>query len=39
MVPQIWNVTDKIFSQFGPKKSKFRKTEKNTWRYHHFTQV
>ena len=49
-VPEIWHVTDVILifhiglffaplltSQ--PKKSKFQKNEKNTWRYHHFTCV
>ena len=27
------------FTPLQPKKSKFWKTEKTTWRYHHFTQV
>ena len=49
MVPQIWSATDRIFCHFGPffallppygpRKSKFWKNEKNTWRYYHFTHV
>ena len=27
------------FSPYGPKKSKFQKNEKHTWRYYHFTNV
>ena len=49
-VPEIWHVTDVIFifhiglffaplPPSQPKKSKFHKNEKNTWRYHHFTYV
>ena len=49
-VPEIWHVTDVIFifhfalffCPFIPSKSqrnKFLKKWKNTWRYHHFTQV
>ena len=48
MIPEIWSTTDIIFS-FGPffallhpltnQRIKFWKKEKNTWRYHHFTQV
>ena len=48
--PKIWSVSDKKFYYFGPffallpsnspKNEKFLKNEKkNTWRYHHFTQV
>ena len=49
MVPEIWCMTDKIISHFGlffallpplqPKKLKFWKNEKSTWRHHHFTHV
>ena len=49
MVPEIWSVTDRIFCHYGPffallppygpRKSKFWKNEKNTWRYYHFTNV
>ena len=49
MVPEISGATDRIFCHFGPffallppwrpRKSKFWKIEKNTWRYHHFTHV
>ena len=48
-VPEIWNVTDKNFCHFGPffafshsyqpKKSKFWKNEKSTWRCYHLTDV
>ena len=48
MVPEIWSVVDKsfchyrpffaLFSPYGPRKSKFWKNEKKTWRYH-FTNV
>ena len=50
-VPEIWHVTQVIIFHFGqffallspsqsqPKKSKLKKNEKNTWRYHHFTHV
>ena len=50
VVLEIWHVTDIIvvfnFGQFfallppwQPKKWKFQKNEKKTWRYHHFTQL
>ena len=45
IVPEIWSVMDRIFCHFGlffallHKELKFWKTEKNTWRYHHFTSV
>ena len=49
MVPEIWSATDRIFCHYGPffallppygpRKSKFWKNEKNTWRYYHFTNV
>ena len=51
MVPEILSVTDRIFSSwtifcpftptptYGPRKSKFWKNERNTWRYHHFIKV
>ena len=49
MVPEIWSVTDRMFCHYGPffallppygpRKSKFWKNEKNTWRYYHFTHV
>ena len=49
MVPEIWSVIDRIFCHYGPffallppygpRKSKFWKNEKNTWRYYHFTNV
>ena len=49
IVPEIWNLTDRIFSHFGPFfallppkqpwKSKLWKNEQNTWRIHHFTNV
>ena len=49
MVPEIWSATDKTFCHYGPffallppygpRKSKFWKNEKNTWRYYHFTHV
>ena len=49
MVLEIWSVMDTIFCNFGPffallppwepKKSKFWKNEKSTWRYYHFTLV
>ena len=49
MVPEIWSMTDRIFCHsgpffaflhpYGPRKSKFWKNEKNTWRYYHFTNV
>ena len=49
IVPQIWSATDIIFCHYGPffalfppygpRKSKFWKNEKNTWRYYHFTNV
>ena len=49
MVLEIWSMTDRIFCHFRlffallpllqPEKSKFWKTEKNTWRYHYFTHV
>ena len=49
IVLEIWSVTDRIFCYFGlffallphwqPKKLKFWKTEKTSWRYHHFMQV
>ena len=48
-VPEIWSMKDTIFCHFGPffallppiipKKSKFWKNEKTTWRYYHFTHV
>ena len=47
MVPEIWSATETIFCHsgpffallppYGPRKSKFWKNEKNTWRYYHFT--
>ena len=49
MVPEIWNATDRIICHYGPffallppygpRKSKFKKNEKNNWRYYHFTNV
>ena len=49
MVPEIWRATDIIFCHsglffallppYGPRKSKFWKNEKITWRYYHFTTV
>ena len=49
MVPEIQSETGRIFCHFGPffalsapwqlGKSKFWKTEKNAWRYYHFTHV
>ena len=49
MVPEIWSATGRIFCQsrlffallppYAPRKSKFWKNEKNTWRYYHFTHV
>ena len=47
MVPDIWSVTDFLsfwtifwpFTPWKPEKSKFCKNEKNTWGYHHFTDV
>ena len=49
MVPEIWSVTDRIFCHSGqffallhpyrPRKSKFLKNWKNTWRYYHFKNV
>ena len=49
MIPEIWNAMHRIFCDFSPsfafsppeqpEKSKFRKKEKNTGRYHHFTLV
>ena len=49
MVPEIWSATDRIFCHsgpffallppYGPRKSKFWKNEKNTWRYYHFTNI
>ena len=49
MVPEIWSMTDRMFCHsgpffallppYGPRKSKFWKNEKNTWRYYHFTNV
>ena len=49
MVPEIWSAIDIIFCYSGlffallplywPRKSKFWKNEKNTWRYYHFTNV
>ena len=49
MVPEIWSATDRIFCHsgpffallppYGPRKSKFWKNEKHTWRYYHFTHV
>ena len=51
MVPEIWSAKDRIFchsgpfftllppSPFRPRKSKFWKNEKSTWRYYCFTQV
>ena len=43
-VPEIWHVIDVIIFHFGlyissPKNENFKKMKKNTWRYHHFTQV
>ena len=50
-VPDISRVTDVIIFQLGPlfallplpplttRKIKIKKNEKNTWRYHHLTQV
>ena len=28
-----------LLPPYGPRKSKFRKNEKNTWRYYHFTNI
>ena len=49
MVPEIWSTTYRIFchsglffdllTSYGPRKSKFWKNLKNTWRYYHFTNV
>ena len=49
MVPEIWSATDRIFCHFGQffapssplttQKIKNLRKWKNTWRYHHFTQV
>ena len=49
MVPEIWSVADIIFvildcflpfyTPNNPKNQNFQKLKKNTWRYHHFTQV
>ena len=49
IVPEIWSVMDRIICHFGPffpllplwqpKKSKFWKSEKEVWRYYHFTHV
>ena len=47
MIPEICHMADRIFLildhflPFYPEKeaSKFWKNEKNTWRYHHYTQV
>ena len=50
MVPDIWRVTDRIYSHFGPffalyppnnaGNQNFEKNEKkNRWRYHHLKQV
>ena len=46
IVPEIWHLTDEIVSfHFGlplnsPKNKNFKKImKKNTWRYHHFTQL
>ena len=48
-VPEIWCMTDVIIFHFGLflhfyppnslKNQNFKKNEKNTWRYHHFTRV
>ena len=46
-IPETWHVTGVIvlfhfelfFALLQPKKLKFLKKEKNTWRYHHFTHV
>ena len=35
----FWVIFYPFTSLTAPQKSKFRKTEKNPWRYHHFTQV
>ena len=49
MVLKIWSTINRTFchsgpffvllSPYGPRKSKFFKNEKNTWRYYHFTNV
>ena len=49
MVPEIWSVTDRIFCHsetlfvllppYRPRKSKFWKNKKNSYRYYHFTQA
>ena len=48
MVPEIWSVTDNFlsfwtvfcpFTPLWPRKSRFFKNEKSTWRYYHFTNV
>ena len=49
MVLKIWRATDIIFchsgpffallAPYGPKKLKFWKNERSTWRYYHFTNV
>ena len=49
MIPEKFGATEQIFYHFGPffalsplwrpRKSKFWKIEKNTWRYYHFTYV
>ena len=49
MIPEIWSAADINFChsgsffalllQYGPRKSKFWKNEKNAWRYYHFTNV
>ena len=49
LVPEIRSITDINFCHsglffallppYGPRKSKFWKNEKNTWRYYHFTNV
>ena len=49
MVPKIWSATDIIFCHSGllfallplyePRKSKYSKKWKSTWRYYHFTNI
>ena len=44
-VPEIWRMADVIFifppfyPLNSPKNENFKKMKKNTWRYHHLTQV
>ena len=49
MVSEIWSATDRTFSHsrpsfallppYGPRKQKFYKNEKGTWRYYNLTNV